>query len=171
MIPEVSFNDLNDEYAPSILCLKGTIQDKQVQILVDSGSMFNFVQAEVAQKLGLVHTNVDPFKVFVGNRDFIWCKVMSPQVEVVVQGMTFVVGLYHLDLAGADLVFGVARMQSLGRVLIDFEQLTIEFVLDGAHTTLLAEQLLQVKPLTSKSMKKLMGSRQVALVCQLQLVE
>ena len=142
LIPEVSFNALKDEYAPSILRLKGTIRDKQVRILVDSGSTFNFVQAGVAQKLGLVHTKVDPFKVFVGSGDFIWCQVMSPQVEIVVQGMTFVADLYHLDLVGADLVFGVAWMRSLGRVLTDFEQLTIEFVLDEAHTTLLAEQLL-----------------------------
>ena len=95
LIPEVSFNALKDEYAPSILHLKGAIPDKQVRILVDSGSTFNFVQARVAQKLGLVYTKVDPFKVFVGSGDFIWCKVMSPHVEVVVQGVMFLVDLYH----------------------------------------------------------------------------
>ena len=37
-----------------------------------------------------------------------------------IQHQSFSVDLYHLDIFGADMVFGMAWLKSLGRVLIDY---------------------------------------------------
>ena len=52
-LPEVSFNALSGEYNPSTLRLTGYYKDSKVNVLVDSGSTFNFVKPSVAQNLAL----------------------------------------------------------------------------------------------------------------------
>ena len=84
LISKVSFNALSSEYNPSTLRLKGLCQGKSVNILVDNGSSFNFVKPTVAQTLGLHQVAIDPFKVFVGSGDFIWCTAKSLGIAVMV---------------------------------------------------------------------------------------
>ena len=90
-------------------------------------------------------------------------------MDVLVQGVSFCVDLFHLEIAGADAVFGVAWMKSLGRVLTDYDLLTIEFHLGGKHTTLCDENLLREQPLKARSIKKLVHSEAITSICQLQL--
>ena len=89
-----------------------------------------------------VFFSMTPFQVCFGSGDAIWCQAVSRGVDVLVLGVSFCVDLFHLEIAGADAVFGVARMKSLSRVLTDYDRLTIEFHLGGKHTTLYAENLL-----------------------------
>ncbi|KAJ1422271.1 Chromo-like domain superfamily [Sesbania bispinosa] len=97
--PEVSFNALSGEYHPSTLRLKGFYQSQSVNVLVDSGSTFNFIKPSVAQHLHLPSS-----------------------------GVSFTVDIFHLDIASADVVFGVAWLKSLHRVLTDYDLNTIEFI-------------------------------------------
>ena len=140
--PEVSFNALSGEYHPSTLRLKGYYDRHIVNVLVDSGSTFNFIKPSVAQFLKLEHSTITPFKVFVGSGDFIWCNTKSSGIPVMVQGVQFVVDLYHLNIAAADIVFGVAWLQSLGRVITDYHLNAMEFIYGGQPTILYAEKLL-----------------------------
>ena len=78
---------------------------------------------------------ITSFKVFVGSGEFILCKATSEAIPIVIQGISFVVDLHHLDIVGADMVFGVAWMRSVGRILIDYDRLTIEFILQGQHVS------------------------------------
>lgn len=110
-------------------------KNKVVNILVDSGSTFNFVQPWVANILELPQMEITSFKVFVGSGEFILCKATSEAIPIVIQGISFVVDLHHLDIVGADMVFGVAWMRSVGRILIDYDRLTIEFILQGQHVS------------------------------------
>lgn len=63
----------------------------------------------------------------------------SKAMAIIIQEVKFLVDLYHLDIAGLDIVFGVAWMRSLRCILIDYHALTIEFMLNGKHTILHAE--------------------------------
>lgn len=62
-ILEISFNVPSGEYGPRTLCLKGYHHDQLINILVDSGSSFNFIQPGVAHQLGLSSSSIAPFKV------------------------------------------------------------------------------------------------------------
>ena len=72
-VPKVSFNALIGEYHPMTLRLKGSNQNRMVNILVDNGSSCNFIKPCVSNKLALLVSIISPFKVFVGSEDFIWC--------------------------------------------------------------------------------------------------
>nr|KYP38538.1 Retrovirus-related Pol polyprotein from transposon 297 family [Cajanus cajan] len=166
---EVSFNALSGEYHPSTLRLKGFYQGQSVNVLVDSGSTFNFIKPSVAQHLRLPSSILTPFKVFVGNGDFIWCNTKSSAISLSVQGVSFTVDLFHLNIASADVVFGVAWLRSLHRVLTDYDLNTIEFIYPGQPTVLYAETLLQANPINSTSVKRLLHSNNILLVCHMQL--
>ena len=84
-----------------------------VNILVDSGSSYNFIKPGVAHKLALPVSSISPFKVFVGSGDFIWCRVISHRVSIMIQGVSFMVDLHHLEISGADVVFVVPWMKGL----------------------------------------------------------
>ena len=116
-------------------------------VLVDSGNTYNFIKPHIAKSLDLLVTSITPFKVFVANGDFIWCNALRIGIPVVIQGIYFQVDLFHLDIARADLVFGVFWMKSLGRVLIDYNNLTMEFVYEQKHNILYAKNLLQADPI------------------------
>ena len=68
------------------------------------------------------------------------------------------------------MVFGISWMKKLGRVLIDYNKLTTEFIHEGKHTILSAENLLKTEPLSERHMKKLLDSSNIASLCQFQLV-
>ena len=82
--PEVSFNALTGEYHPSSLRLQGQYQDKTLNILMDSGSTYNFIKPSIAIILQLPTVEIQPFKVFVGSGDFIWCKTMSLAIPILI---------------------------------------------------------------------------------------
>ena len=152
------------------LRLKGSYQNRMLNILVDSGSSYNFIKPCVAHKLALPVSSISPFKVFVGSGDFIWCQVISLGVPIMIQGVLFLVDLHHLEISGANVVFGVSWMKGLGRVLTDYNKLTIEFLYEGKHTILFAEKLLKTAPLNGKYMRKLLDSSNISSLCQFQLV-
>ena len=127
--PEVSFHALSGDYNPRTLRLKDSLRGSLLNILVDSRSTFNFINPRVAQHLALPSVSITPFKVFVGSGDFLWCNTMSIAISIIVQGTSFEIDLYHLEVTGADLVFGLAWLQSFGCVLTDYNLLTMEFIM------------------------------------------
>lgn len=94
-VPDISFNALSGEYSPRTLRLKGTYQGHTFNILVDNGSSFNFIKPAVARRLRVHVTNIEPFKVFVGSDDFIWCNTGIYDVPILEQGIYFPVDLHH----------------------------------------------------------------------------
>ena len=140
--PEVSFHALSGEYNPKMLRLKGSYHDYMLNILVDSGSTFNFIKPTIAQFLQLPSESITPFRVYVGSGDFICCTSISRNVVILVQGVSFEMDIYHLNIAGVDLVFGMAWLQRLGWVLTDYNKLTMEFIFKNILVTLHVEQLL-----------------------------
>ena len=114
-----------------------------VNILVDSGSTYNFIKPSVATSLNLCRINIPYFKFFVGSGDFIWCHSKCINIDIIVQGVSFKIDLYHLDISAADIVCGMTWLKSLGRVLTDYNLLTMEFVYHDQPITLYTEKLLQ----------------------------
>ena len=73
----------------------------------------------------MVHESI---KVKVANGDEIVSLGKCKNTKVKLQGYTFVVDLYILPLAGCDIVLGIQWLRTLGPILWDFLNLTMEFV-------------------------------------------
>lgn len=82
--------------APKTLRLLGLIRGKAVTILIDLGNTHNFIQIQVAIKLHLPIISIDSFLMMIGIGDKLTCSSISENIEILIQGVTFMFDFYIL---------------------------------------------------------------------------
>lgn len=102
-----SLNSLAGQNNPRSLRVWGRINGKEVLVLIDSGSMHNFVQPTVIEKLKIPTQQIPPFHVYIGNGDTVTCSRWCPKTALVLQGVAFEADLHILPIEGPDIVLGV----------------------------------------------------------------
>lgn len=119
---------------------KGIHKKHSLFILVDSRSTHNFLDIQVAEKLGrrLLPSGNARVKVAGGNRLNVKGKVDKLQWDF--QETSFVADFMVIPLIGCDVVLGVQWLETLGPITWDFKKLTMKFdwaqrrvVLNGIH--------------------------------------
>ncbi|VFQ66101.1 unnamed protein product [Cuscuta campestris] len=123
----LSLNSMAGVTTPRSLRLTGKIGQHGLDVLIDGGSTHNFVHPRMVEKLGLSLERVAAFRVYVGSGDALCCTQQCRNVALELQGTTFTVDLYVLQIHGHDVVLGVQWLRGLGGVLHDYEKVTIEF--------------------------------------------
>lgn len=116
--------------------LIGEIGATEVRILVDTGSSHDFLHPRVAERLALPLQPVRPFRVYVGNGEFLLCSWASRQTRIVVQNHVFIVDLHILPIHGPDVILGRMWLKSLRRVTNDYDTDTLEFTRNGEQIRL-----------------------------------
>lgn len=61
--PEVSLHAVAAQSNPRTLCIIGKIRSTNVQVVVDGGSTYNFIQERLAKFLGLPSPSLEPLSV------------------------------------------------------------------------------------------------------------
>ncbi|XP_039118795.1 uncharacterized protein LOC120254848 [Dioscorea cayenensis subsp. rotundata] len=125
--PSISLHALTGQVVPSTLKIAGTINGKDIIVLIDGGSTNNFVQTKLANHLGLTVQPSNHLRVTVGNGDAVTCGGACLAVPLKLGDETFVVDLLLLPIYGADVVLGVQWMRQLGPILFDYGELWMEF--------------------------------------------
>ncbi|XP_059456434.1 uncharacterized protein LOC132186472 [Corylus avellana] len=144
--PEISLNAITGTPNPNTMRIMGVLKGQQVIILIDSGSTHNFVDSQLAERLGIVSSNRDAIMVKVANGQTVRSPGKSSDLCLKIQGTNFRVDLYILPLAGCDVVLGIQWLRLLGPILWDFGHLTMEFQLGEVKCCL--KGLQQGPPLT-----------------------
>lgn len=85
-------------------------------------------------QLGFVVESLPTFKVFIGSGEYLVCKEVCRQVNVVIQNTTIMEDLFVLSMGGAKIVLGIQWLGKLGPVTIDHKELAMEFY-DGDRCT------------------------------------
>ena len=114
----------------------GVIQNHEVCILIDTGSDQDFMHPNIAEKLHLPLSEIQPFRVYVGNGEALLCTHVSKQTKIEVQGSIFMVDLHILPVHSPDVILGMDWLESLGKVTADFAGKTLEFVQGDKAITL-----------------------------------
>ncbi|KAF8405746.1 hypothetical protein HHK36_007823 [Tetracentron sinense] len=123
--PQISLHALTGYTGPQTMRVTAWVGQRQVLILIDSGSTLNFVDQRVAQSLGLPVTLVEIFWVIVANGERIPYSEKHEGVRLMIQGMEFITSLFSLPLTGLDVVLGVQWLERLGPVLCDWSKLSM----------------------------------------------
>lgn len=113
-------NSLEGSRRSRPLKVVGVIQDREVCILIDTGSDRDFLHTTIAETLHLPLSPIRPFRVYVGNGEALLCTHMSKQTKVKIQGSVFVIDLHILPVHGPDVVLGMDWLESLGKISADF---------------------------------------------------
>ncbi|KAH9745584.1 hypothetical protein KPL70_004126 [Citrus sinensis] len=135
-----SLNALAGQINPRSLRLIGEVGYHSFQVLIDSGSTHNFVKPTVAERMGLPIQPTSPFRVYIGNGNFLVCKYFCPQVALTLQGTVFTLDLFVLPIEGPDVVLGIQWLQLLGRISHDYSALSMEFCWNGAPVPAFREE-------------------------------
>lgn len=77
------------------------------QVLIDSGSTRNFIRPDLAKRLKLPTREIQPFRVFMGNGDYLTCHMICLQVKLLLQGHGFPIDLHILPIEGPGVVLGI----------------------------------------------------------------
>ncbi|XP_019157662.1 PREDICTED: uncharacterized protein LOC109154292 [Ipomoea nil] len=154
--PDIStLNTLVSVPNPRSLRIEGVINSQPVHILIDGGSTHNFVQPAIAKKLNLFTTSIDPFRVYIGNGDYLRCQFRCPEVPLVLQEANFTIDLFVLPIQGPDIVLGVQWLQQLGKITHDYAQLSMEFNWQGRLISLQGDQHMHLQHVSFNQLQAL----------------
>ncbi|KAJ4809119.1 polyprotein [Rhynchospora pubera] len=156
--PEISLNALLGRYGAKSMRMLGHIQSQPVQVLVDSGSTNNFISRRAAQFLNLTSTPTQLFRVRVGNGEALQCTAYCQAVSIYIQSYLFTTDLFILDLEGSDVVLGVQWLETLGPILTDWSQLTMDFTHNGKSIHLQGNSSPFAQAISSAALHKLIAT-------------
>ena len=157
-IPEISLHALFDILTPQTMRVVGTVRGRQLHVLIDSWSTHNFVNANFAKKMGCDKVAAPAFQVMVANGDRLQCDEIYKSVPMEIQGYKFHISMYPLELQGFDVVLGVQWLQSLGRVIYDWKNLTMEFTMDGKKHVIRGDPIKTILHGVVHSLQELMAN-------------
>lgn len=83
-----------DHSVSETLCINDSVHGHNVVILIDRGSIHNFVQDKIVHFLHLTTQSTKQLRVMVGNGSELCCDQVCKAVSVTTQGHKFVVDLY-----------------------------------------------------------------------------
>ncbi|VFQ74686.1 unnamed protein product [Cuscuta campestris] len=155
-----SLNSMVGVTTPRFLRLTGRREQHRLDVLIHGGSTHNFVHPRAVKKLGLSIEPVTAFRVYVGNGDALCCNQQCRGVSLELQGTSFTVDLYVLQIHGHDVVLGVQWLRLLGRVLHDYDKVTMEFTW-GEHQVTLHGDTPHTKPTSLLHLRALHARREV----------
>lgn len=91
----------------------------EVTLFVDSDSSHNFINFNIATKVGLKPSLIVPFEPNIANSDKLGCEGLVWEVRMNTQGVCIVVDLHVLPLVGLDVLLGNAWLKGLDQVIHD----------------------------------------------------
>ncbi|KAL5701100.1 hypothetical protein ACHQM5_026475 [Ranunculus cassubicifolius] len=136
----ISLQALSGTNSFQTIQLQGTIRHKQINMLVDSGSTHNFLDAETARQLGCECRVTSSHEVTVAGGGKLQCDTYCPNFQWEINGVQFQSDVRILPLGGCDLVLGVQWLKTIGPVLMDFDKLQMSFTYQGNQLTLQGNQ-------------------------------
>lgn len=153
--PTISLHALMGKTNVGCLRTVGFVNNKNIQFLIDGGSSHSFIQEKVVKYLGLHITSSDQFTVFVGNGETLSCVGKCENVSFEIQGHTFVIDFFVINLHGADTILGVSWQKGFGELKINYQQSYIKFFSQGKEICLQGSSAVVSEQISRSKMAKL----------------
>jgi len=131
MTPRNSVSAVNGEKGFQTIRFTGFYGKKPLHILIYSGSTHNFLDVNVARRLGCKLDAIRSQAVTVANGNQLQCQFRCRKLEWRLQRVTFSSDMLLIPLGSCDMVLGVQWLSTLGTVKWNFKELKMEFVCKG----------------------------------------
>jgi hypothetical protein len=127
----IYLHSLNGFYAPQTLNLIGYINNRKVIILVDSGSTHNFIHRRISQETNFYICVVNNFQIMIVDGGSMKCGGHCENVRLRIGNYHLKYHMFSIEMGGCDIVLGVEWLHTLGLILMDFKELTMQFQHEG----------------------------------------
>ncbi|PIN13770.1 DNA-directed DNA polymerase [Handroanthus impetiginosus] len=148
---KISLNAMNGHVSSESIRLKGVVEGKELNILIDSGSTHCFIDETVAERLNCSKAYTAPLII-----------------TVKIQGTEFSHPVKVIKLGGCDMILGCDWLKQYGNVKLDLDHMSIKIKYQGQKILLQATaNKFEVQLVSSKTMQKLMKKRAYGVLGQL----
>jgi hypothetical protein len=106
----------------------GAIGDVNVLVLIDSGASHNFISPAIVTALGLTMTTAASRNIKLGDGHKVISKGVCEGISLKLGPIEVVINALVLELGGLDVVLGVSWLSTLGKVIMDWKSLSMEFL-------------------------------------------
>ncbi|PNX67467.1 retrotransposon-related protein, partial [Trifolium pratense] len=107
--------------------VEGRIQNVDLLVLIDSGASHNFISPKVTSALGLVITPTAAKNIKLGDGHKVLTQGICEGVKMKMGEFEVIVDAFVLELGGMDMVLGVSWLSTLGKVVMDWKAMTMQF--------------------------------------------
>ncbi|KAJ0082794.1 hypothetical protein Patl1_12021 [Pistacia atlantica] len=134
-LPEISFYAIAGTEHPQTIRVLGKLKNKHVTVLIDGGSIHNFIDQAIVSEFSLPVIQDKKFQVMVANREKIEFARQCRALTLTIQGLPVTVDHYIVPVAACQLVLGVQWLGTLRPIKTDYKQLTMNFNMVGTSHT------------------------------------
>lgn len=120
-----------DSKGVRMMKLMGTVEGIPLVVLVDSGTGHNFISPEVVSVLGLRTDKACQMGVRLGDGHRIKMQGRCPVVNIQLGELKIVVDAYIMELGGIDIILGVRWLETLGKVVMNWKEMSMSFAKEG----------------------------------------
>jgi len=168
--PVISLHALTGTPSPQTMRVRGALEKIGVIVLMDSGSTHNFLNPQIAQRLGLRPTHAGKMVVTVANGEKINCAGVCAGVLLWLQGEPFLVDFFILPMDVCEAVLGMQWFRTLGPIWWDFARLVMRFHWRNREVELRGIKLPTPKLIEEREMEREVKRRRCGWVCHVQLM-
>ena len=130
-MPTISLHAMLGTTGYHTMRIQGRIKNQRVIFLVDTGSTHNFMDHVIIKRIGGISHSISSLTVTVANGEQLRAKELCPRLLWEVQGVTQSIDFLVLPLIGCDAVLGIQWLITLGLVLWNFQDLSMQFDWQG----------------------------------------
>ncbi|PIN21602.1 hypothetical protein CDL12_05681 [Handroanthus impetiginosus] len=145
--------------------LTGNSKGKALHIFINPGATHNFLDIDYAKRLGCKLENTTPFSVTIAGGQKLLGNYICKSFSWKLQGIEFKSDIMTIPLSECDLVLGVQWLVTLGDTLFNYEQLRMEFFVDGKRIVLRGQKVKKPKFINGRKMGKVLSKMgQISLI-------
>lgn len=150
--------------SPQTMKLRGKLNGEIIVIMIDSGASHNFLSRKLVQRMGIPVLQSHNFQVRLGDGSKSPTLGKCKGVSVTADTCEILSDFYVFPLGGVDAIFGVAWLQTLGEVQVNWSKLRISFSLHGQSHTLHGDVSLHRTPVSLRSLFRIINIDYCALL-------
>ncbi|GJZ29099.1 retrotransposon-related protein [Tanacetum coccineum] len=138
--PHISLNAINGTNTYQTMRVYGHVRKHKLHILIDCGSTHNFLDLNIAKKLGCQLKSTCPLQVEVAGGHQLTSKYMCKSFGWKLYGEEFRTDVMVIPLGGCEMVLDIQWLSTLGDILSNFKELRMEFKHNGKKVVLRGTQ-------------------------------
>jgi hypothetical protein len=169
--PVISLNALTGFSSPQTLKLIGYIKHQKVIILVDSGSTHNFIHRRIAQETHCYIHAINNFQIMIANGGSMKCGGRCENVCLQIGDYHLKSHMFSIDMGSCDIVLGADWLRTLGPILMDFKELTMQFDQEGHQYKFQGITTSSPEIISSHHMEKLLKKGHSGVISQLHAIQ
>jgi hypothetical protein len=169
--PVISLNALTGFSTPQTLKLISYIKNRKVIILVDSGNTHNFIHRHIAQEPHCYIHVVNNFQIMIANGGSMKCGGRCENVCLQIGDYHLKSHMFSIDMGGCDIVLGADWLRTLGPILMDFKDLTMQFDQEGHQYKFQGITVSSPEIISSHRMEKILKKGHYGVIAQLHAIQ